>query len=114
MEHCACIASIDDVKRYAEIWQHKHAVEVCKIFSEVFGDMILMTRSEDSGESEEDNDDHEDLSIYFQNDTSFLEMIESLNSLDETALTVDVEENVHQANYPVVLDSAIQNVLINE
>ena len=41
-------------------------------------------------------------------------MIESLNSLDETELTVDVEENVHQANYPVVLDSVIPNVLINE
>lgn len=65
LEHCACIASIDDVKRCAEIWQHKHAVEVCKIFSEVFDDMIHMTRSEDSDESEEDNDDHEDLSIYF-------------------------------------------------
>ena len=65
LEHCACIASIDDVKRSAEIWQHKHAVEVCKIFSEVFDDMIHMTRSEDSDESEEDNDDREDLSIYF-------------------------------------------------
>ena len=72
LEHCACI---DDVKRCAEIWQHKHAVEVCKIFSEVFDSIIHLNRSEDSDESEEDNDDHEDLSIYFQNDTSFLEMI---------------------------------------
>ena len=61
LEFFACIASIDDVKRCAEIQQHKHAVEVCKIFSEVFDDIIHLTRSEDSEESEEDKDDHEDL-----------------------------------------------------
>ena len=103
LENCAFISSIADVRTCAEIWQHKHAVDICNIFCEVFGDMTQSAGNDESDESEEDDDSYEEL-LQLQQDNSFLEMVESglFNSLEETELMDDIDENANIANYPYI------------
>jgi len=103
------------VRTCAEIWQHKHAVDICNIFCEVFGDMTQSAGNDESDESEEDDDSYEEL-LQLQQDNSFLEMVESglFNSLEETELMDDIDENANVANYPSLLDLVIPNVLRDE
>ena len=115
LENCAFISSIADVRTCAEIWQHKHAVDICNIFCEVSGDMTQPAGNDESDVSEDDHDSYEEL-LQLQQDNSFLEIAESglFNSLEETELMDDIDENANVANYPSLLDLVIPNVLREE
>ena len=115
LENCAFISSIADVRTCAEIWQHKHAVDICNILCEVFGDMTQPAGNDESDVSEDDDNSYEEL-LQLQQDNSFLEIVGSglFNSLEENELMDGIDENANAANYPSLLDLVIPNVLRGE
>ena len=113
IEHANLIFCVEDVMKYIDIWQKKHAHLVIEIFDSLFGDIVNST--EDDCSSDDEYSDEENANDWNQvvDDPSFLHLLNMsdwhLGSLSLEQSQQDQSSTEH-LTYPQNVESLVDKI----
>ena len=101
MQNCNVRFTVSDIMEHVNIWQHKHAISVLKIFHDLFADtssgyLQIMSDSDSSREEDELEGPYDDECQDVMDDNSFLSLINFSDCNVETTFEEceEIDENI--------------------
>ena len=116
MENCNVLFTVGDIMEHVNIWQHKHAMSVLKIFHDLFGDTSsgycqTMSDSDSSREEDELEGPYDNEWQDVMDDNSFLSLINFSDCNVETTFE-ECEEMGENIEIPRVAEAIISSHMV--